>query len=506
MTTADEYKLQGNAELKAKHYEQAIQLYTKAIEIQPTAVYYSNRAQAYILTMEQFGLALNDANSAIQLDRNYLKGYYRRAVAHAGMMQYKEALKDVNTVIAHAPNDKNSQKLKKTLTQKINQIRFEKAIQLDEEGTIFDSIDFDNMLDDDTIEGLDLPIHTEKRKRPNSKKDEQIVTVEMTQAYLQRMLQLFKDGKQLPRKHAYAIVAATYNVFKEHDQSLTEIGIPRAKTASKEFQYPTEKITVCGDTHGQFYDVLHLFEEFGWPEQDKHTYLFNGDFVDRGSWSCEVAFTYYCLKLLYPNNFFINRGNHEANDMNQVYGFRDEAMAKYTERMFRCFSESFGALPYSTLIGQEYLVMHGGLFSDDSTNLDDIRAIDRFKYRQPPKEGVEMELLWTDPQEENGRGVSKRGIGVQFGPDVTERFCEANNLRMVFRSHETRQGGYQIEQNGRLITVFSAPNYVDTSGNLGAVIDMTLDDSQEYKYNCRTFSAVPHPDIPPMAYVKNNMF
>jgi serine/threonine-protein phosphatase 5 len=181
-------------------------------------------------------------------------------------------------------------------------------------------------------------------------------------------------------------------------------------------------------------------------------YLFNGDFVDRGSWSTEIALLLFSYKWLYPKNFFLNRGNHETDDMNRVYGFEGECKAKYNERTFKLFSESFSALPLATLIGSTYLVLHGGLFSDDSVSLNDIRKLDRHKQRQPGQSGLMMEMLWTDPQTMPGRGPSKRGVGLQFGPDITKRFCENNGLKAIIRSHEVRMEGYEVEHDGRCIT------------------------------------------------------
>ena len=239
-------------------------------------------------------------------------------------------------------------------------------------------------------------------------------------------------------------------------------------------------LTICGDTHGihlfklelisgQFYDVLEIFRRNGYPSPT-HQYLFNGDFVDRGSWSTEVALLLYSFKVLYPKGMFINRGNHETDDMNKVYGFEGECRAKcyplhflanirYNDRVFKMFSETFSALPLATLVGDKYLVLHGGLFSKDGVTLDDIRKIDRHARRQPASEGLVNEMLWTDPQPNPGRGPSKRGVGLQFGPDITKAFCDANGLDALIRSHEVRMGGYEVEHNNRLITVFSAPNY-----------------------------------------------
>lgn len=107
---------------------------------------------------------------------------------------------------------------------------------------------------------------------------------------------------------------------------------------------------------------------------------------------------------------------------------------------------------------KRYFVVHGGLFSKESVTLQDIRKIDRFNH-QPGQEGsgLMLEMLWTDPQEQTGRGPSKRGVGVGFGPDVTRRWCEANGITAVIRSHEVRQGGYSIEHDGKQIEYHSYP-------------------------------------------------
>ena len=120
--------------------------------------------------------------------------------------------------------------------------------------------------------------------------------------------------------------------------------------------------------------------------------------------------------------------------------------------VFKLFSESFSALPLATLIGSKYLVLHGGLFSDDNITLDDIRKLNRHAQRQPGQSGLMMEMLWTDPQTAPGRGPSKRGVGMQFGPDVTKRFCEKNGLDAIIRSHEVRMDGYEEEHDGKCIT------------------------------------------------------
>ncbi|OWK49580.1 Serine/threonine-protein phosphatase 5 [Lonchura striata] len=266
----------------------------------------------------------------------------------------------------------------------------------------------------------------------------------VTLAFMKDLMQWYKDQKKLHRKCAYQILVQVKEVLAK---------LPTlVETTLKE----TEKVTVCGDTHGQFYDLLNIFELNGLPSE-ANPYIFNGDFVDRGSFSVEVILTLFGFKLLYPEHFHLLRGNHETDNMNQIYGFEGEVKAKYTAQMFALFSEVFEWLPLAQCINGKVLIMHGGLFSEDGVTLDDIRKIER--NRQPPDSGPMCDLLWSDPQPQNGRSVSKRGVSCQFGPDVTKRFLERNHLELIIRSHEVKPEGYEVAHDGRCVTVFSAPNY-----------------------------------------------
>lgn len=515
-------KDEGNSNLKNQKYDAAIECYTKAIEKDDTnPIFYSNRAQVHI-KLENYGSAIVDCDEALKLDPNMVKALYRKGVSFMALLKYKEAQQIFKTILTKMPNDKLTLENHKQCVNYLKKQAFEKAIAGDAKELTIDTIDYDSMLIEKTWEGPQLDIKLEKQ----GKQTVDIHLGGMNENYLKFMIKHFKEGGRIPKKHAFAIIAKVYSILKK-ESTMVEISLPHSKITDHS---PDEiildggkKLTVVGDTHGQFYDVLNLFEKFG-PVSKEHIYLFNGDFVDRGSWSCEVAFYLYVLKILYPNSIYINRGNHETNDMNKTYGFTDECEHKYSKKMFEAFADSFGALPYAALINQSYLCMHGGLFSDDTVTLDDIKKFNRFPNSgstQPPREGIAMELLWTDPQPENGRSPSKRGIGMQFGPDVTERFCLQNKIRKVLRSHEVRMGGVEEEHNGRLITVFSAPNYCDSTGNLGGVVhftenanyDASKDTGEGYRdvndENCpwdleiEKFSAVAHPDLKPMAYSKN---
>ncbi|KAF4711793.1 Serine/threonine-protein phosphatase 5, partial [Perkinsus olseni] len=170
--------------------------------------------------------------------------------------------------------------------------------------------------------------------------------------------------------------------------------------------------TVCGDIHGQFYDLLNIFKLNGAPGPE-NPYLFNGDFVDRGSFSLECILLLLSYKLAYPDSLFLARGNHESRNMNQLYGFKGEVEAKYDETLYNLFCEAFCLLPLAHVINDTVFVTHGGLFSKDGVTLNDIRAVDRDQ--EPPDSGLMTEMLWSDPMSVRGRAPSQRGVGVMFG-------------------------------------------------------------------------------------------
>jgi serine/threonine-protein phosphatase 5 len=348
------------------------------------------------------------------------KAYYRRGLACTAILRPKDAVEDFRQCVRLEPGNRDAILRLEECNRIVRQMAFFDAIAIGDPPSASEGLDLDSMVVEADYDGARLGD-------------------EMTEEFINDLVERFKAGKKLHKKYVYQIVLRAKDVFY-NEPTMVEVDIPEDR-----------KMTVCGDTHGQFFDLLELWRINGFPSE-KHYYLFNGDFVDRGSWSTEIALVLYSLKLLRPNAFFLNRGNHEADDMNRLYGFEGECKAKYNERVYRLFSESFSALPLATLIGKKYFVLHGGLFSDDNITLDDVRKLDRHKQRQPGHSGLMMEMLWTDPQEDEGRGPSKRGVGLQFGPDVTKRFCERNGLEAVIRSHEVRMEGYEVQHDGRCIT------------------------------------------------------
>ena len=218
--------------------------------------------------------------------------------------------------------------------------------------------------------------------------------------------------------------------------------------------------------------------------------------MDRGSWSVEVILTLLAFKVLYPNHMHLTRGNHESRHLNRVYGFEGEVKSKYGEKMFEVFQEVFNLLPLAIVLDKKILVLHGGLSKKENVTLEEIAKIDRD--RDIPDEGLMTDILWSDPMKLPGIASNKRGVGINFGPDVTKRFLDFNNLDLLVRSHEVKHEGYEVEADGRCITIFSAANYVDQVGNKGAFI--IFKKSENLKPRFVQFDAAPHPNVPPMAF------
>lgn len=498
ISQATKYKDEGNAFIKQQKYQEAIECYTKAIELHDTeSIFYSNRALAH-LKLDNFQSAHLDCDKALELNPTNYKAYHRRGMSYVGLLEFKKAKLDLTVVLKAKPDDATAQRALKVCENFIREERFRKAIggsQDDAQMNYNQTLDLSSFDLNSDLKNYEGPVLEFEQLYDSNEKPAGAKIINMSQSFVSAMVNdIFLKGKCLPKKYVAAIISHVDRILRE-EPALLELS---NKTESD------VTITVCGDTHGQFYDVLNIFKKFG-KVSAKHFYLFNGDFVDRGSWSTEVALLFYSLKILFPQYMHMNRGNHESDNMNKIYGFEDECKYKYSKRIFDMFSQSFDSLPLATLINNDYLVMHGGLPSDVSQKVDDIRKIDRFS--QPPREGLFMELLWSDPQARNGFGPSQRGLGFAFGPDITKGFIENNNLRKIFRSHEVRMEGVLFEHDGKLATVFSAPNYCDSQGNKGGVIHVVPGRGKTGQYGnddedllVEIFDAVEHPPIKPMAY------
>mmetsp|Transcript_28245 Transcript_28245/g.55550 ORF Transcript_28245/g.55550 Transcript_28245/m.55550 type:complete len:818 (-) Transcript_28245:146-2599(-) len=237
-------------------------------------------------------------------------------------------------------------------------------------------------------------------------------------------------------------------------------------------------VTVVGDLHGQLNDLLEIFDKNGLPSSTSH-YLFNGDIVDRGPNSCECLLVILAFKKLYPAFVHINRGNHEASDINSRDGFQAECEQKYDDELYYKFSELFATLPLATVISDKVFVCHGGLFWEDDTSLQDLKDFNRF-HLIPPPETLMEDILWSDPGVLQGKYANPRGAGVEFGPDATAEWCQLYGYSMVVRSHECMANGYSLIHDNKLCTVFSASNYCRAYDNQGAV--MVFDEQCNYKF------------------------
>ncbi|WFD00511.1 protein-serine/threonine phosphatase [Malassezia yamatoensis] len=517
----------GNRYFVQGNYAEAKQCYTQAIALNPkVAAIFSNRA-ACELKLEQHGLAIEDAGKAIELDAKFVKAYFRRASAHLSILDPKAALPDLRKVLQLEPGNTTVKAQLDATVKLVRRLEFERAIRV--EASAPTSRTIEEHLENNTggaliasdYDGPRLPTEATSSTELTPAVEGKPFVGQINGEFIEEMIQYFKQGKRLPNGIAWSIILGAIRAF-EQEPALVSYKIPENTT-----------IDVVGDTHGQFYDFLHLLS-LTKPPSKTHAVLFNGDFVDRGSWSVEIALTIFAYKWLYPHTTLVNRGNHETSDMNKVYGFEGECKAKFgNEITFKLFTESFIAIPLATILSaslkplpsdqlpdsashspaqmhpildqntacKKFFVVHGGLFSEDDVTLDQISKIDRFAKKQPGQEGLMMELLWSDPQAAPGRGPSKRGVGLGFGPDITRTWCELNGVTAVLRSHEVRQGGYAEEHNGLCCTVFSAPNYCDSAGNLAAFARIDAQGTLSWT----TFTAQPHPNIRPMAYANGPM-
>jgi serine/threonine-protein phosphatase PP1 catalytic subunit len=279
-------------------------------------------------------------------------------------------------------------------------------------------------------------------------------------------------------------------------------------------------IKICGDIHGQYTDLLRLFEYGGFPPEVswgwglgaalmelpsalvaltarcmvwlnllaavfqsfahffsvssyQANYLFLGDYVDRGKQSLEVVCLLFAYKIKYPENFFILRGNHECAGINRIYGFYDECRRRFSVKLWKAFCNTFNCLPCTAVIDDKIICMHGGL-SPELSQMEQIANIAR--PCDVPDTGLLCDILWADPDPSiTGWNENDRGVSFTFGGDVVRQFLRRHDLDLVVRAHQVVEDGYEFFAGRELVTVFSAPNYCGEFDNAGAM--MTVDDT-----------------------------
>ncbi|KAH7476466.1 hypothetical protein PRIC1_000475 [Phytophthora ramorum] len=321
---------------------------------------------------------------------------------------------------------------------------------------------------------------------------------------VKRLINQFRNGILLHRVFVRQILDESEKLFKKiHQSPMNEIEIPAGV-----------QLVVVGDLHGQLEDLLTIMDKNGVPSS-KTWYLFNGDFVDRGSHGIEVILLLLIFKLLYPDFVFLNRGNHEERMINEVFGFEDEVYTKYGTdndevagwsglgtsmnyspmKLFQMFETVFGLFPIFALLNQRVFIVHGGLSNHENVTIGELLQLDH--RREIPTQGtsradeVFTHLLWSDPRDEDGWKPSSRGAGVEFGPDITKAFCAQNGISLIIRSHECREEGFDIVHDGLLLTVFSASSYCGSQTNKGAYVQLELGDDNEVKPHVVQFSSQP---------------
>ena len=329
-----------------------------------------------------------------------------------------------------------------------------------------------------------------------------------------------------------------------HEKLMKHVGaLLQAEPTLLRLRPPREaEVVVVGDTHGQLHDALKLMSIAGEPSET-NWYVFNGDFVDRGAWGAELFAVALAWKAAAPRNVFLLRGNHECEFCTEVYGYKRELQVKYSKAsgnaLWRQFMRVGAELPLAAQIGDKTLVLHGGLFRGKkrrgrgaSSRALAVGTLAELAGAwkgggDPDGEGdaaIAGDVLWSDPAPaDQVTGLvpnENRGIGTMFGPDATAEFLKTNGLSLVLRSHEgpdareDREGmdnmhagfsvDHDIENVGKLCTVFSAPDYPqfieagDTRHNNAATFVRLRGDTAWAEPEPTAFSAArPRPESEP---------
>lgn len=247
-------------------------------------------------------------------------------------------------------------------------------------------------------------------------------------------------------------------------------------------------LKICGDIHGQFLDLLRLFDLCGYPPKSR--YLFLGDYVDRGRRGLEVINLLFALKIKYPTSIYLLRGNHESEIISKVYGFHQEIVERFnSSKLWRTLTKTFCWLPMAAIVENSIFCCHGGI--SPSLMKPRVKSLnDEFKnIRRPfevPREGLICDLVWADPMDQTDPAItpqgwkrSTRGCSWQFGFDIVESFLNKFNLDLIVRAHQVVEDGYEFYCNRQLLTVFTAPFYGGEFDNAGGIFCLEHNEGTE---------------------------
>lgn len=494
---AQEHKNKGNEYFKAGNWEESLKEYEIGISIslnskdeekESLAILYSN-ASAAALKLGLWGPATILSNEALCLQPSFEKALYRNVQALIGLKKFVEAK---NTLIRLSKEHPQTWcPARKEMLQGI-----EKEIYVQ---SFSDAIHIEKFsLQWKHIKKLSIP---STYSGPSLGDDDKIDF-----SFIKQMASFYRKGEEdgnvniLHPRHAFRIMMEAKDIFSSFE-NVVRVNF-------------FDEIAICGDIHGQFWDLLNIFEVVnGYPSDLHHkTYIFNGDIVDRGSCSVEVFLFLCALKIVFPNNLYITRGNHESESINRMHGFWEECQTKYDSIVGHLLPSSFSlfynmanivlsTLPLAHLVMDKLFVVHGGLpMGAENVSIADLSQIQRF-ITVPQGASVMSQLLWSDPQTMDGYSPSHRGEGVLFGPDITKAFLKHNSLTHLIRSHVWEIEGYKVEHDGHCITIFSAPNYMgEGQKSPGALILLRKEDFitmtpgcplNYLKYNASSFQGIP---------------
>lgn len=235
---------------------------------------------------------------------------------------------------------------------------------------------------------------------------------------------------------------------------------------------------IIGDLHGNIGDLINILKNFN--DYSNFTFLFLGDYVDRGLNSIEVMLLLLSMMCKYPNQFYLLRGNHEFAHINKEYGFYEEIFIVYRDdNLWYEFQDVFSWLPLSAIVNDKIFCVHGGLSPS-------LRYVDEINQIQRPIENYDgntliSDLVWSDPHDQVTTFCENhRGSGVLFGNSALETFLTENNLKLLIRAHQCVADGFMTFCSNAGVTLFSSSEYCRMIHNKSGIIKVYPKSKMEF--------------------------